>query len=442
MVILYWMRYLASKDVGRVFYNIEYSPRRTARLKEYYTGELAALKDVPFDTINQDAKIDYLLLKNNLERQLQQLDLEAAKDKETEPLLPFAVIIIRLCEERQRMEPIDAKKAATDIQEITQRVVGIQGAVLAGKIEMDRTTAFRAARTVDRLHKPRRPYSQVDKALTEFANVVREHLVGITPGNEDVIVGDPIGHEGLLAELKAEMLPYTPEELIKIGELEYACFLAIEAVNYVKERDMVTIPPISNECWRMFMMAPVRQKDKLMSMRGNNPHFSRSTVFHELVPGHHLQGHYLSRAKPYRFPIFDTPFSPREPDWNAFLAHASMHKNYLLVEVSSGSDVSTECIDMLVDAVGHERANAEGEVRRSFAGDYSPLYQCGYLLGGLQLYSLRQELVDGGKITQKGFHDRFLKESTIPIELFRALLWKEPLRREFTPSWRFYKGIE
>ena len=52
-----------------------------------------------------------------------------------------------------------------------------------------------------------------------------------------------------------------------------------------------------------------------------------------------------------------------------------------------------QCIDFLVDAVGHERASATGEVRRSFNGSYSPLYQAGYLLGGMQLRALHTELV-------------------------------------------------
>ena len=33
----------------------------------------------------------------------------------------------------------------------------------------------------------------------------------------------------------------------------------------------------------------------------------------------------------------------------------------------------SEAIDFLVDRVGHERANAEAEVRRSFNGTYPPL---------------------------------------------------------------------
>ena len=38
------------------------------------------------------------------------------------------------------------------------------------------------------------------------------------PGDSSDIVGDPIGREALLSELRSEMIPYTPEELIAIGE--------------------------------------------------------------------------------------------------------------------------------------------------------------------------------------------------------------------------------
>ncbi len=44
-----------------------------------------------------------------------------------------------------------------------------------------------------------------------------------------------------------------------------------------------------------------------MSMRGNNRHFSRATVHHELIPGHHLQGYMNQRHRTYRGP-FRTPF--------------------------------------------------------------------------------------------------------------------------------------
>jgi uncharacterized protein (DUF885 family) len=91
-----------------------------------------------------------------------------------------------------------------------------------------------------------------------------------------------------------------------------------------------------------------------------------------------------------------------------------------------------------VDRVGHERANAEGEVRRSFTGNYGPLYQLAYMMGALQFYALKNELVGPGKMTYKQFHDAVLKLNNIPVELVRATLINQPLTNDFVTQWRFY----
>ena len=99
-----------------------------------------------------------------------------------------------------------------------------------------------------------------------------------------------------------------------------------------------------------------------------------------------------------------------------------------------------QCIDYLVDRVGHERANAEGEVRRSFTGGYGPLYQIAYMVGGQQFYALKRELVDSGKMTLKEFHDAVMRENAMPVEMVRALLTNEKLSKNFETSWRFYNN--
>jgi len=97
-----------------------------------------------------------------------------------------------------------------------------------------------------------------------------------------------------------------------------------------------------------------------------------------------------------------------------------------------------ECVDFLVEQVGHERRNAEGEVRRSVQGGYGPLYQCAYMLGGLQLRALHDELVGGAGWSEKRFHDAVLRQGPIPIELLRAALREDlPLDRDFPVAWRF-----
>ena len=50
-------------------------------------------------------------------------------------------------------------------------------------------------------------------------------------------------------------------------------------------------------------------------------------------------------------------------------------------------------------------------MRRSVSGDYPPLYQAAYMLGGLQMQALYEEAVrGGGGLSPKQFHDAVLHE--------------------------------
>jgi uncharacterized protein (DUF885 family) len=196
----------------------------------------------------------------------------------------------------------------------------------------------------------------------------------------------------------------------------------------------------------------------MMSMRGNNPYFSRATVQHELIPGHHLQQFSQQRYKPYRR-MFGTPFwmegwalywefnlwdkgFPRTPEEKIGMLFWRMHRcariifslNYHLNKMTP-----QQCIDFLVDRVGHERANAEAEVRRSFTGRYGPLYQIAYMVGGLQFYQLKQEMVASGKMTERDFHDAILKENSMPVALVRAILTDAEVTKDKPIVWKFYQ---
>ncbi len=102
-----------------------------------------------------------------------------------------------------------------------------------------------------------------------------------------------------------------------------------------------------------------------------------------------------------------------------------------------GTMTPDQAIDFLVDRVGHERANATAEVRRSFNGSYSPLYQAAYMLGGIQITAIRRELVDTGIMTDREFHDAIMTGGIMPIELMRARLRGDLLDRDFETGWRF-----
>ena len=207
-----------------------------------------------------------------------------------------------------------------------------------------------------------------------------------------------------------------------------------------------------------YPVASMTFEQKMMSMRGNNIPFSRATVFHELIPGHELQGYMAAHFRPYRTALGGTPFLTegwslywelllwdmkfqKTPEDRVGALFWRMHRCARIIfslNFHLGKMTPDECINFLVDRVGHERENAAGEVRRSFGGSYSPLYQAAYLLGGMQLYALRKELVGSGKLTNRQFHDAVLKENRIPIEMIRADLTGQKLNRDFTTQWKFY----
>ncbi|MGH7531618.1 MAG: DUF885 family protein, partial [Gemmatimonadales bacterium] len=257
----------------------------------------------------------------------------------------------------------------------------------------------------------------------------------------------------------------------------------LEIARYSKEfidgLDAVTVPPLAEEVWRLAMQTPERQlqnpffsggevtrvsyptsemshDDKLMSMRGNTPPFNFATVHHELIPGHHLQATMSRRFNPHRSEIAGTPFwgegwalywelllwdrdFPRTDAERIGMLFWRLHRAARIVfslNFQLGKWTPQQAVDFLVDRVGHERANAEAEVRRSV--DVAPLYQVAYLIGGLQFRALYKELVESGKMTAREYHDAVLRGGRMPVEMVRARLTGRRLTRDYRTEWRFY----
>jgi len=138
--------------------------------------------------------------------------------------------------------------------------------------------------------------------------------------------------------------------------------------------------------------------------------------------------------------LWDMNF-PRGPEDRIGMLFWRMHRCARIIfslNYHLGKWTPQQCIDFLVNRVGHERANAEAEVRRSFTSYYGPLYQLAYMTGALQFYALKKELVDSGKMTLKQYHDAVMHENAMPVEMLRAILINAPLTRDFKTSWRFY----
>jgi len=79
-----------------------------------------------------------------------------------------------------------------------------------------------------------------------------------------------------------------------------------------------------------------------------------------------------------------------------------------------------EMIVFLIKEVSLEESEATSKVNRYIGDSYSPLYQCGYIIGGLQLQELYEQIVGEGKMTPHESHDAVLKMGLVPIEMIRA----------------------
>jgi hypothetical protein len=338
------------------------------------------------------------------------------------------------------------------------------------------------------------------------------------------ITGAARGRDGLIIDLADEMIPYSPEELIRLGEREFAWTVAemekasqqmglgsdwsaavervknmyvepgrqpefvrdllFEAINYLRANDLITVPSVASESLRMIMLSPERQltapfflggsqilvayptntqayDTRMQVLRGNNRFFSNAVAHHEMIPGHNLVGFLGQRFNGYRAGLGGTPFLGEgwplywetilydkgfhdSPEKKVGALFWRMHRAARIVfslKFHMGQWSPQECINFLVNEVGHERDNATAEVRRSFGGQYGPLYQMAYLVGGLQIRGMRREIVDSGMRTEKDFHDEIMRQGSMPVAFLRLAVSKQPLTRDMVVDWKFYGDL-
>lgn len=529
----------ADRDLLTRRWSVPLSELKNERMRRFFDEKSAECARVDRASLAPDSAIDLLALENYVRKSRAELDRRIAKEAEiadfTRPLAP----IVALLEARERMQSIDSPAAARTIEDVARAADLWRGKIESG--EFDRFDVVRSSRAVAVLRSLRRaevewfefgtgydpsftwwlktPQKLFLESLDRLIETIDRRLVKARSEGDAGLIGDPIGEAALSEALAFEFIPYSPQELIAIAEKEFAWCdermrkasaalgfddwrkaqefvkekhvppgeqpamvkrLADEAVAFLDARDLVTIPELCREGWRMDMMSIERQRvnpyftggetisvsyptddmtnaEKLSSMRDNCEHFSRATVQHELIPGHHLQGYMQARNRPYRR-IFETPFwvegwalywemrlwdlgFPRGPEDEIGMLFWRKHRCARIIfslGFHSGKMTAKEAVDYLVDRVGHTRRSAEAEVRRSVGADYSPLYQAAYMLGGLQIRALHREFVGRKKMTERAFHDAVLASNAIPIALIRAGLSGERPNRETIGAWRFY----
>ena len=530
--------YQADRGALSRLYTNRLSAEYFARMESFNQDYLKTLQAQKYEALSEDGKIDYVLFRNYLEKELATLDLDKRDFMQVQAVVAFGKPLEEFVISRRRAKQPDSQALAASWNAVAKAVEAQQKALTSASKYTSWQQADLAAQAVESLAKATKeaydfyfdydpaftwwmpePWKKLDASMKAYAKALREHYTNSVKDDGSGIIGKPIGREALEKQLAFEMIAYSPEELIAEAEKQFAwcekemlkasnelgfgndwkaalemvketylpagawpeevARLGEEAIDIMVKNDWLTEPPLAIETWRTTMISAERQRvspfflggeviqisyptsemsheEKMMSMRGNNPHFSRATVQHELIPGHHLQQFMNQRYMTHRR-MFGTPFwtegwalywefvlwdrnFPRDAKDKVGMLFWRMHRCARIIfslNYHLGKMTPQQCIDLLVDKVGHERANAEAEVRRSFEGSYGPLYQIAYMIGALEIYAMRKEMVDSGKMPEKQFHDLIMTQNAMPIEILRAKVTGKPLDKNHKASWRF-----
>ena len=340
--------------LNRVYF-VEGSPERRERYKKLALDYLDTLAPVAFASLPQGCKADYVLFRRDLKEVVFQSDMETKDNAAIEKWFPFADSIYALEKVRRRGGAVDARKVASNFSSVAKQLIKLQAA-LKSRDNITVSNSRRAVVIISGLQAAAKniftfyneydplftwwvpgTYKAFDSALAKYAVTFQEVAYKNAPNKDSSgIVGYPIGRDELVRQLASELVDYTPEELMEIAKKEFAWCdqemlkastemgfgkdwkkalekvkqsyvpageqpqamvkLYNESIAFLKAKDLITIPKLAEETWRMAMLTPKQQllnpffsggeefdlsyptntmtfDERMMSMRGNNPHF-------------------------------------------------------------------------------------------------------------------------------------------------------------------------
>ena len=330
----------------------------------------------------------------------------------------------------------------------------------------------------------------------------------------------PLGGKRLMVELSGEMIPYTPEELIAIGEKEFAWCeaemkkasrqmgfgddwkkaleksrharaagrtaglirdLAREAIDYLREarpdhdsgvaaRNLADGHDVAAAAIGESVLH--RRRDHLRFVSASAMSYDAEAAEHARQQHSLLAGHGVSRidSRPH-CRVHDARVSAASPRLSARRSGAKagrstgscccttwasptrrrdrvgalfwrMHRCARIMfslNFHLGKWTPQQCIDFLVDRVGHERDNAAGEsaapstaVRAALSGRL-PARRAAIARAARGTCGVRQN--DRSRLPRRRF-----EEGSMPVAMVRASLGNQKLTRDYRSDWRFYEG--
>jgi hypothetical protein len=515
------------------FWPYEYSERRRDRLLEYYKSWSDRLDGMAFPADADDA-LDYHLLGNYCQNESREVSRNWERMGCLKAARP-ALLLLELEDKRRVGEIPDGREcarlltaAAKELAELREDLPSPEDALLTTRLvscareAIERWFGSAYGYDPEKTWWMKEPKERLEDELEKTLEALIE-ASGQKGEWDDPLVGSPVGRDAIEEMIEAEELPVGIDQMIDIGEKhaawcreeiaraaqelglstwqegvtammedcappgeqdQLAWKTAREIIDFVEARDLVTVPDIARETWRIDMsplelqrtmpfspyggqymitaypLDTMDHETKTMSFAANNRGCLRLVTPHELIPGHHLQLTQSRLLRPYRR-LFSTPFFvegwtlhwemlqwelgwARTPLERIGMLWWRLHRCMRIVvslKYHVGEMSADEMVQLLVEQGGQNKHSATGEVRRYIGPDYPPLYQCAYLIGGMMMHDLYLKLTGNGW-TPKEFHNRVLSENGMNLWALRCRLKEEPFDRNEWKFWEWAPGLE
>jgi len=239
------------------------------------------------------------------------------------------------------------------------------------------------------------------------------------------------------------------------------------AKDFVKNKDLVTIPPGENlsvmetppfqrnvipygayvspapfeeKQEGFFWVTPVNEnlppEQQEEQMEGHNTFGAVLTALHEAYPGHHLQLVHSNRVNSKVRRQFGTSLFAE--GWALYCEEMMYEQGFytdprtrlhqlkdqlwracrVVIDTSlhTGKMNFDQAVDMLIDVAKLEKTNAIAEVKRYTQTPTQPMTYC---LGKMEILLLREEVKKKGPLNLKDFHNQLLSFGTIPVRMVR-----------------------
>ena len=143
--------YQADHNDLKRFHNLVLSDFYLDRLVVFQEDWQSKMDLIDFNSLEKVEKIDFILLKNYIEHELDVIDFKKEENRKTKEAFPFVKGILSLEEERRSLNQVDPKKSAETLMKVEEAIHSKKEEIVNSKENLDPVFANNSSKKINQL---------------------------------------------------------------------------------------------------------------------------------------------------------------------------------------------------------------------------------------------------------------------------------------------------